>query len=464
MCIRDRYKETAISLIKAVNASISTRADLEDTEHIQKSFDQLKQLDNRILKVSLYVRQDDGKVVRTASSAHEETGKLADSFDAEPIETGKIIWEESNSQTDVESEQPSEQPRPASAGAEAAETVKTQPQEDSEADEGVEEESEAEEDSESEFSSRHIVEVLAPIIVDGKRQASLGVYMDLEPKDLAVVGYIKRAVLYAITALFLVTMLLYYTIRKELFKPLHYLSRGVREVAVGNLDRRIDLGRNDEFGELAREFDNMTEALLKREEENRELMRSLKDKWIEAEEKSHIDYLTGLENHRSFQNQFSSTVSLASRNNTELSIIFCDLDNFKSFNDVNGHQFGDKALAEVAEIIRSSIRDYDIAARYGGEEFALILPQTGIEEAAIIAERIRKNVEEHLFCTMYGLGYLTISIGISSYPHNVGSRESIIAAADTAMYASKQSGKNKVTVFLESKHDLRQISLKRDIS
>jgi diguanylate cyclase (GGDEF)-like protein len=465
--INNQYKETAISLIKAVNASIGTSVDLEDAEHIQKSFDQLKQLDSRILKVSLYVKQGDGKVIRTASSAHDETGKIADSFDAEPIKTGKIIWEESYPQKAGESEEP----EGANAESETDEVASSASQENLEVEEskeGIEaEEAEGESGEESEeegkFSSGHIVEVLAPITVDGKRQASLGVYMDLEPKDLAVINYINRAVIYAVMALILVTLLLYYTIRKELFEPLHYLSQGVREVAVGNLDRKIDLDRNDELGELAREFDSMTEALLQREEENKELMRTLKDKWIEAEEKSHIDYLTGLENHRSFQNQFTSAISLASRNNSELSIIFCDLDNFKSFNDINGHQYGDKALSEVAEIIGNSIRAYDVAARYGGEEFALILPQAGIEEAAIIAERIRKNVEDHLFSTMYGLGYLTISIGISSYPNNVGNKESVIAAADTAMYVSKRSGKNKVSIFSESEHDLRQISLKRDI-
>jgi HAMP domain-containing protein len=322
-----------------MNASISTGADLEDAGHIQSSFDQLKQLDSRILKVSLYVRQDDGKVIRTASSAHDETGKTANSFDAEPIKTGKIIWEESYPQEADESEEAE------SGESEAAETVASGSQENLEAKEGIEAEEESEE--EDKFSSGHIVEVLAPIIVDGKRQASLGIYMDLEPKDLAVFNYVKRAVIYAVTALILVTLLLYYTIRKELFEPLHCLSQGVREVAVGNLDRKIDIQRNDEFGELAREFDTMTEVLRKREEENKELLRSLKDKWIEAEEKSHIDYLTGLENHRSFQGQFTSAISLASRDNSELSIIFCDLDNFKSFNDVNGHQFGDKALSLI---------------------------------------------------------------------------------------------------------------------
>jgi diguanylate cyclase (GGDEF)-like protein len=418
--INKQYKEKAISIITATNSHINSKTDLDDIDHIQRAFDELKKHDKGILKISLYVKQGNGEAKRVVSSAHDEIGKTADDFDIKPIETGEIVWEEEYESPDSE------------------------------------ESDEAEE--EGEFEAQHIVEILAPVAVDGKRQASIGVYMDLASKDMAVAGYIKRAVSYALIALTLIVTLLYMMLRRELFKPLRAMTDGVKEVAIGNLNRKIDLSTNNELGQLSKEFDAMTEALSFREEENKQLLNSLKEKWIEAEEKSHIDYLTGLENHRSFQDRMDSEINLAARSGNGMSVIFCDLDSFKAFNDVNGHQLGDRALFEVAEIIKDSIRNYDVAARYGGEEFAVIMPQTGAQDAFVVAERIRANVEEHLFSTKFGLGYLTISIGVATFPEDANNKDEMIAAADQAMYASKYAGKNRVSLFADIRKDPSKVS------
>jgi diguanylate cyclase (GGDEF)-like protein len=118
-----------------------------------------------------------------------------------------------------------------------------------------------------------------------------------------------------------------------------------------------------------------------------------------------------------------------------------DIDNFKAFNDTHGHQAGDSVIREISVIFRDASRRIDIIARYGGEEFGIIMPLTKKEEALILAERIRKAVENNR-----GLKNITISIGIASFPENGPTKETLIAAADKALYEAKRTGKNKICV------------------
>ena len=118
-----------------------------------------------------------------------------------------------------------------------------------------------------------------------------------------------------------------------------------------------------------------------------------------SQEEAVTDGLTGLYNQRYFYSRLREEIERAARNQKPLSVIFCDLDSFKSFNDVNGHGMGDQALKEVSRIITESKRAIDIAARYGGEEFAIILPETDTSGAQIIAHRIRRRIAGFTFKT-----------------------------------------------------------------
>lgn len=172
------------------------------------------------------------------------------------------------------------------------------------------------------------------------------------------------------------------------------------------------------------------------------------------------DGLTGLYNQRYFYKRLKEEVERSSRSDKPVSVIFCDLDRFKSFNDLNGHAYGDKALREVGRIIAESKRGIDIAARYGGEEFALVLPETDCRGAQIIAHRIRRRVAGFVFDTKSSsTPPLTISVGVASYPADANSARDLVEKADWSMYYGKRQGGNRVTLFYEESNDFERTSM-----
>jgi diguanylate cyclase (GGDEF)-like protein len=133
-----------------------------------------------------------------------------------------------------------------------------------------------------------------------------------------------------------------------------------------------------------------------------------------------------------------------------LSLLFLDLDGFKSVNDTHGHLCGSRALVEAAGVIRRCARETDIVARFGGDEFAVILPDTGSEGAMAVAERVRERIFAHRFLVEDGLEiHLTSSIGVAALPDVAASAEELVKAADTAMYRVKDAGKNGVRLASE---------------
>jgi diguanylate cyclase (GGDEF)-like protein len=161
------------------------------------------------------------------------------------------------------------------------------------------------------------------------------------------------------------------------------------------------------------------------------------------------DELTGLFNHRYFQERLEREMRLADRNGDSVSLILLDLDHLKQVNDSLGHRAGDAALRRVAEIMRGNIREVDICARYGGEEFVVILPQCGSEGAIKVAERIREAIAT---APITRIGRLTASLGVTSYPEVANTKEELIEMADRAMYLAKAAGRNRVETFLSQNH------------
>ena len=161
---------------------------------------------------------------------------------------------------------------------------------------------------------------------------------------------------------------------------------------------------------------------------------------------ANMDELTGIYNHRYFQDSLSNIIKSADENNREVSLLFMDIDYFKHYNDTHGHPAGDLLLMEVADLLKSCIRNRDVLARYGGEEFAVILPDTSIEQAIDVGERIRKRIEETKF---EGQEFqpnknLTMSIGVSTYPTIASSKYELINTADQALYKAKAFNRNRV--------------------
>ncbi len=160
------------------------------------------------------------------------------------------------------------------------------------------------------------------------------------------------------------------------------------------------------------------------------------------------DGLTGLYLVRHFKNKLASEEKRARRYNKIFSILFFDIDHFKKFNDTYGHHIGDEVLKQVASIFKNSLRDeIDIAARYGGEEMIALLPETDIKGAYIVAERLRTAVAEHEFTGYKTTLHVTISIGISEFPSSDLNSDELIRKADTALYRSKEGGRNKTTIY-----------------
>jgi len=158
--------------------------------------------------------------------------------------------------------------------------------------------------------------------------------------------------------------------------------------------------------------------------------------------KSHTDPLTTLWNYGYFQYKLDEQIVSSLRFKKSLCLLMIDIDDFKLYNDSFGHLEGDKALINISAIIKNTCRREDLVCRYGGEEFAVILPEISKQATRVIAERIRKSIQEqsHLFKRE-----ITVSIGISSFPKDCSDKNSLIAKADTCLYRAKEKGKNRVS-------------------
>jgi two-component system cell cycle response regulator len=160
------------------------------------------------------------------------------------------------------------------------------------------------------------------------------------------------------------------------------------------------------------------------------------------------DTLTNLFNRRHFEERLSAETQKAFESRSNLSVIMVDIDHFKKVNDTFGHDGGDKILREIASLLKNSVRQHDTVARYGGEEFVLLLPGAPLDPTNMVAERIRRSVENTPFDMGQTQIHITISLGISNFPtHRMKSKEELVKMADLALYDAKKGGRNRVCIF-----------------
>ncbi len=164
------------------------------------------------------------------------------------------------------------------------------------------------------------------------------------------------------------------------------------------------------------------------------------------------DDLTRLYNFRYLTQKADEEIKRAGRYNHRMSLLLCDIDNFKNYNDLNGHEAGNEALRKLSGILRNSVREVDFVARYGGEEFIILLPETEKEKAFITAGRLRKIIEQEHFPNEkeQPRGNFTVTIGVSEFPGDATCVHELISRADSAMYRGKNEGKNRVMIFRAS--------------
>ncbi len=202
-------------------------------------------------------------------------------------------------------------------------------------------------------------------------------------------------------------------------------------------------GEEDTFGKPALRALDRASGLLSLIIENR----FYKERVIETDGIVNLDGLTGLYNHRNFQETLANELLKSQRFDHAVSLLLIDVDHFKKVNDLYGHPQGDAVLKEIAQILKKTVRAYDAAARYGGEEFAVILPHADQTQALQVAERIRKTVAGHQFRGKKADQPLqiTVSIGVASTPLNAKTKAELIDRADQALYLAKSEGRNRTS-------------------
>ena len=186
--------------------------------------------------------------------------------------------------------------------------------------------------------------------------------------------------------------------------------------------------------------ERMERALLEKEA-------ALREANEELERLVNTDALTGLANRRRFMAALDTEIERAQRYGRRFAVIFLDLDHFKRVNDSHGHAAGDEVLRVTGEVLREVSRDIDLAARLGGEEMAVLLPETGPEGAAAMAERLRHGVARKRFMSPSGTAFsVTTSAGVAVFEPGMGGAEALLHAADEALYVAKEAGRNRVVV------------------
>ena len=234
-------------------------------------------------------------------------------------------------------------------------------------------------------------------------------------------------------------------------KPIEALSAGARRIAEGDFDVQLhESHRRDEIGLLTHAFNEMTRKLLAHRAEietaNQKLL--LQNDQLQRanevlEQLSITDGLTKLHNHRFFQDHLTREIKRVSRTGEALSIMICDIDDFKRLNDRLGHAAGDELLIGIARVLNDAIREADFLARYGGEEFIVLAPNTDLRGAVVLAEKVREAVAagSYILDSSHQLTKVTVSVGVAQYS---GSRKRFFQAADQALYRAKAAGKNCV--------------------
>jgi diguanylate cyclase (GGDEF)-like protein len=276
--------------------------------------------------------------------------------------------------------------------------------------------------AESRDDGRHDELLVTPLGDDGRVKAALVSSYDLRPahSNLADRNRDVAIVLGILLASFSVFTM--FVLGRGIFRPLDRLRVATRAVGGGDLGTRLAWRRRDELGELSRDFDVMASEL---EEHNRRL-----------EELAHRDPLTGLANHRHFQELLGRELDLARELGRAATVVLIDIDDFKRTNEARGHPFGDEVLRAAATSLSSAMRDVGVVARVGGDEFGIILPDAEGDRAFRLADACRSAVE----ATGAVPGSLRCSAGMASFPDDARTSGALLQLAAGSLAWAKSDG------------------------
>ena len=253
-------------------------------------------------------------------------------------------------------------------------------------------------------------------------KAALELHYDLKTMDATLAKDQQQMAIAAAGAAVVLSLLLAFLLTRAVLRPLDKLRQATNSIRAGDDVEPLGWVRRDEIGDLARDFDSMAT----------ELHESLKDP------------LTGLLNHRAFQERLGEELNVARREGHPVSVVALDIDDFKSINDDFGHATGDEALRLVARAMSAELRPGDVCGRVGGDEFTIGIVRTGAETAEVIVDRIRSAVRAASEITGHRI---TLSAGIAEFPLHALEKEELLHLADGAMYWAKTDGKNRSVLF-----------------
>jgi diguanylate cyclase (GGDEF)-like protein len=276
--------------------------------------------------------------------------------------------------------------------------------------------------AESRDGDRHDELLATPLGGDGRVEAALVAGYDLGEADAALADRNRRVAIVLGILLLCFTIFTALVLGRGIFRPLDRLRLATRAVGGGDLATRLGWRRRDELGMLSRDFDAMASDL---EENNRRL-----------EELAHRDPLTGLANHRHFQEQLGKELELARQEERSVAVVLIDIDDFKRLNESRGHPFGDEVLSAAAAGLRTAMRDLGIVARVGGDEFGVILPDSDGSRAFALAEGARVAVE----AAGPVPGALRCSAGVASFPQDARTAAALLHLAGGSLDWAKASG------------------------
>lgn len=244
----------------------------------------------------------------------------------------------------------------------------------------------------------------------------------------------------------LIFSLIYVAINLIVIKNLNRLTQVMKKITSGDLNAHLSLKRRKSDKHASAQANNQTGDELDYLIDGFNTMaEKIKNDQDELEKLAAYDSLTGLYNRRKFTTSLQDEITRYRHETHALSLLIIDLDHFKNINDTYGHQVGDEALRVVSKVVNAHIRRDDISARYGGEEIAVILPRTGNTDAMVLAERIRRAIEDQGIDYEPGKTlYITASIGVATLKSQTSTDNELIQSADAALYAAKRDGRNCV--------------------
>jgi len=256
------------------------------------------------------------------------------------------------------------------------------------------------------------------------------------------VNRLRNATILVLGALLLGVGSIAYLLGLLIVRPLNRLSAGAAKVAAGDLSVDLPVVGGGEVTYLTEVFNDMVKRLREGREALDAINETLRVKNEELQRLSLTDGLTGLDNRRQLMQTLEAEVERSRRHGHSFAVVMLDVDHFKNYNDSHGHLAGDEVLTRVGALLRECTRGVDCSARYGGEEFVLVLPETGVDRAVEVAERIRARLAKEGFSN----GRITLSAGVAQFPKDGETPETILSSADAALYRAKGEGRDRVVL------------------